>query len=248
MVNQMINFLKSIKRQLKSHQTLLIANAMLERNKVANNIKIDGVELFDKAMDSNYNLTHIGGGNHRLFDGSHTIVGAWKSTQTLEIPLVERIEGTTKALVNDFVTDKGLPLITLDKQTYNDICDALPLPKQVIYDLFKVNIYDIVPMFKTFRYMSMFIKGEHGQDLNLKLVALTTSQIVGQTSAATIVTLTTTIIAVTKSILDNDYIGTAVTVGIGISLGTLTMFNPFIGIPLSLSLNWLYRLLRQKLC
>ena len=32
---------------------------------------------FDKALDSRYLETYIGGGNHRMLDGGHTLGGAW---------------------------------------------------------------------------------------------------------------------------------------------------------------------------
>ena len=33
--------------------------------------------IYDKAMDTKYLATSIGGGNHRLFDGGHTLSGAF---------------------------------------------------------------------------------------------------------------------------------------------------------------------------
>ena len=33
---------------------------------------------YDKALDAVYNQTHIGGGFHRLFDGSHDAMNAWE--------------------------------------------------------------------------------------------------------------------------------------------------------------------------
>jgi hypothetical protein len=35
--------------------------------------------VYSKAMDAEYLRTHIGGGWHRLYDGGHDIVGAWRA-------------------------------------------------------------------------------------------------------------------------------------------------------------------------
>ena len=40
-----------------------------------------GRPIYDKAMDAGYLATNIGGGNHRLFDGGHTIAGAFKAVR-----------------------------------------------------------------------------------------------------------------------------------------------------------------------
>lgn len=243
----MFNFVKRIKKKILNERYVLALNTLAEQTKAANNIKIDGVQIFDKAMDTVYNSTHIGGGNHRLFDGGHTIVGAWKSTQLLHIPFNDRITGTTKALINDFVTDKGLPLLTISKDTYNSICETLPLPRNVIYDLFKLNIYDLLPIFKTIRYANFVVKNKTNYDTNINIIACTTAQVVGQSSVGAIISLTTSIVAVVKSILDHDYIAAGLAIPFGIGIGMLTILNPLIGIPCIFSLNWFSRFIRRKL-
>ena len=35
--------------------------------------------IYDKAMDAEFIATHIGGAQHRLFDGGHTIIGAFRA-------------------------------------------------------------------------------------------------------------------------------------------------------------------------
>ena len=37
--------------------------------------------LYDKAMDAEYLATSIGGGNHRMFDGGHTLAGAFEAVR-----------------------------------------------------------------------------------------------------------------------------------------------------------------------
>jgi len=38
--------------------------------------------VYDKAIDANYLATHIGGGNHRMFDGGHDILNAWDTVKS----------------------------------------------------------------------------------------------------------------------------------------------------------------------
>ena len=43
---------------------------------------VDGpATVYDKAMDAVYLATRIGGGNHRMFDGGHTILGAFRAAR-----------------------------------------------------------------------------------------------------------------------------------------------------------------------
>lgn len=43
---------------------------------------VDGVPtIYDRAMDTNYITARIGGGNHRLFDGGHSIAGAFQAAR-----------------------------------------------------------------------------------------------------------------------------------------------------------------------
>ena len=230
----MFKFIKQIKKQVIHNQYLATLNTIAEQTKVADTIKISGVEVFDKAMDAVYNNTHIGGGNHRLFDGGHTILGAWKSVQNIEVPFIDKISGTTKALINDFVTDKGLPIITIKQDTYNNICKTLPMiPRKDIYDLFKVNIYDILPIFKTLSYARFIVKDKETNDeMHIGLIACTTAQIIGQSSAGLIISVATTVIAIGKHILANDYVGMALNMTFGIAIGYLSLLNPIASIPL----------------
>ena len=101
--------------------------------------------LYDKAMDAGYLATHIGGGNHRLFDGGHTIVGAFKAVRGVspDDSVVEEALGYLHAMFRDMTTSKGLPLATWDKASYDQVASYLQanfrIPKEWFYDL---NSYD----------------------------------------------------------------------------------------------------------
>ena len=73
--------------------------------------------IYDKAMDVGYLATNIGGGNHRLFDGGHTIAGAMKAVQgaSTEDSLIQEGFGFVQGMFRDLTTSKGLPLANWDK-------------------------------------------------------------------------------------------------------------------------------------
>jgi len=102
--------------------------------------------IYDKAMDADYLATHIGGGNHRLFDGGHTLLGAIKATHDAspDDTLLQEALGGMQGLLRDVSTPKGLPLANWDKSTYDSVADSLQstfgIPKDWFYDL---NSYDV---------------------------------------------------------------------------------------------------------
>jgi hypothetical protein len=71
---------------------------------------------YDRIMDAVYRETHIGGGMHRSFDGSHSPVGSWNKIEeaTGSVDLWEYV----KAHANELVTPEGVPIMTLDKTSY----------------------------------------------------------------------------------------------------------------------------------
>ena len=52
-----------------------------EINDLVQNVVKGSPTIYDKAMDAEFIATHIGGGQHRLFDGGHTIIGAFRAGQ-----------------------------------------------------------------------------------------------------------------------------------------------------------------------
>ena len=74
---------------------------------------------YDKIMDKVYKETHIGGGAHRHFDGSHTFKGGWDKIKAAEgsVDPVEYLKSHFKELV----TPEGIPLFTLDKNHHTAI-------------------------------------------------------------------------------------------------------------------------------
>lgn len=102
--------------------------------------------IYDKAMDAVFLETHIGGSYHRLFDGGHTIVGAFKAAHDAspDDTLIQEALGAIQGLLRDGSTPRGLPLANWDKGTFDAVADSLQstfgIPKSWFYDL---NTYDI---------------------------------------------------------------------------------------------------------
>ena len=78
---------------------------------------------YDKIMDQVYRETHIGGGTHRHFDGSHTLKGSYDAIKeaTGSVEPVEYI----KSQFNELVTPEGVPLFTLDKKYHGELSNQI---------------------------------------------------------------------------------------------------------------------------
>ena len=103
---------------------------------------VDGpANIYDKAMDAGYLTTHIGGGNHRMFDGGHTILGAIQAARDAspDDSIVGEAMGFLQGVFRDMTTAKGLPLANWDKTTYDQAAGFLQsqfrIPKDWFYDL-----------------------------------------------------------------------------------------------------------------
>ena len=106
--------------------------------------------IYDKAMDSEYIQTGIGGSYHRLFDGGHTLWGAAKAGHhaSPDDSVVQETIGTLSALLKDVVTPRGLPLRTWDKDTFDTVAttlqDSLHIPKSWFYEINTVNATELI--------------------------------------------------------------------------------------------------------
>jgi len=83
--------------------------------------------VYSHAMDAEYIRTHIGGAWHRLFDGGHDLIGAWRAVRGA-VPndtVVNELQAYIRELWKDLVTPNGLPLFTWDHATYKSFQAAL---------------------------------------------------------------------------------------------------------------------------
>ena len=130
---------------LAATQGLLASALSADLNGVLASMVAGPATIYDKAMDAVYNATAIGGANHRLFDGGHTILGAFRAVRDAspDDTVIEEAMGFLQGLFRDMTTPKGLPLATWDKATYDKVSEFLAselgIPKDWFYDL---NTYD----------------------------------------------------------------------------------------------------------
>lgn len=80
-----------------------------------------------RAMDAEYLRTHIGGGWHRLFDGGHDILGAFKAARaaTSDDTLLQQLGTYAVELWKDLATPNGLPVFTWNKESFEAFSGAL---------------------------------------------------------------------------------------------------------------------------
>jgi len=106
--------------------------------------------IYDKAMDAKYLETHIGGGLHRLFDGGHTISGAWDAARdaSADDTLIEEMLGAVQGLMRDVSTPMGLPLANWDKETFDSVAESLQssfgIPKSWFADLVSYDAAELL--------------------------------------------------------------------------------------------------------
>lgn len=82
---------------------------------------------YDKALDQVYITLGEYGADHRLFDGSHDLLGAWKTIAEAfpDEGWVQRAEGYFSALWKDMATPRGIPVVTWDKQAFDAVAGFL---------------------------------------------------------------------------------------------------------------------------
>ena len=131
---------------LLSTTQAMVANGLsTEINDLVQNMVTGSPTIYDKAMDAGYIATNIGGAQHRLFDGGHTIIGAFRAGHAAspDDTIIQEAMGTLHGLLRDVSTSSGLPLANWDYETYHRVAEALEsnshIPKSWFYNL---NTYD----------------------------------------------------------------------------------------------------------
>lgn len=106
--------------------------------------------IYDKALDAEYLKTHIGGGDHRLFDGGHDIFNAWTRVRDAspDDSFQQEVLGYISALWKDVTTVKGLPFTNVSKENFEvwvDKLDWIPgVDRKYLYDLCSFDAFEIL--------------------------------------------------------------------------------------------------------
>lgn len=134
---------------------------------------------FDKVLDAEYLKTYKGGPNHRLFDGGHTLGGAWSNIAEMcsktGCSTKEQINGYFGALWKDATTPKGLPFMTMEKQTYDSLADKLSnygISRNWTYDALSYDSLEILGAGISAAAVVYFLKTEQIEELSEALGAM----------------------------------------------------------------------------
>ena len=106
--------------------------------------------IYDRAIDAIFIETGIGGTYHRLFDGGHTIWGAFEAVRDApgDDGIAARALGMALGLFRDGTTPRGLPFFTWDKETYDSVAgllkESFDIPKDWFYDLLTYDAAEVV--------------------------------------------------------------------------------------------------------
>ena len=109
-------------------------------------INTPNVTVYDKAIDSVYLNTRVGGSQlHHLLDGQHDIFGAFKAAANAlpDDSLWQEVMGTAEHLGKDLFSVSGLPVVSLEPATYTKVStwlhDNLHISKRWLGDFLQIN-------------------------------------------------------------------------------------------------------------
>ena len=131
---------------LSTTQGLLASNLAGATNDLVQEMVKGAPTVYDKAMDAEFIRTGIGGSWHRLFDGGHTIPGAWSAARGAlpDDTIIQEARGTIQGLLRDVSTPRGLPIATWDKETFDQVAGALESRFHIPQDWFRdLNTFDV---------------------------------------------------------------------------------------------------------
>jgi hypothetical protein len=107
--------------------------------------------VYDKAIDGAYLTTHVGGSHlHHLLDGQHDLVGAFEAARHAypNDAFAQELLGTAHHLTKDAFSVMGLPLVSLEPDTYADasswIQQHIGIPKSWHADLLQINATELL--------------------------------------------------------------------------------------------------------
>ena len=132
---------KSAADLLSVSQGVLASWLAVDLNAMLAKVSAGPATIYDKAMDAEYLATSIGGGNHRMFDGGHTLAGAFEAVRgaSADDTILQEGFGYMQGLFRDLTTPKGLPLANWDKGMYDKAAEYLQsqfsIPKGWFYDI-----------------------------------------------------------------------------------------------------------------
>lgn len=109
-------------------------------------INTPNVTVYDKAIDSVYLSTRVGGSQlHHLLDGQHDIFGAFKAAANAlpDDTLWQEVMGTAQHLGKDLFSVSGLPVVSVEPSTYAKVStwlhDNMHISRRWLGDFLQIN-------------------------------------------------------------------------------------------------------------
>ncbi len=133
-------------------------NAMLstddlskEFDSLTKNLFEDTDTIYKKAVDANYvsDLSAYGGPYHRLFDDSHSIGKMYEKIKDAkpDDSKLEEIFAWVNEAAKDFQTTMGLPIVSMNKETFDSMANFLKpvgINKNDLYDVLTGNLQEFL--------------------------------------------------------------------------------------------------------
>ena len=167
--------------------------------KYINNITEKSTTVYDKALDAKYLRDHIGGGNHRMFDGGHDIINAWNKIKEVKDndKFIVEVAEYFNSLYKDLITTKGLPFKTWNKNNYEEVAKWIDnniagANRSWTYDLMS---YDVFEVFSTVLGVTGIIFSFKKNDMKKLAEILGSTGIISLLSANLLLGILTIIIA-----------------------------------------------------
>lgn len=188
--------IESISNIKASTETLFAS--LTEQNilKLFDELKFASAKVYDKAMDANYIDNKVGGGNHRLFDGGHSLTDAWDRVQKAnpDDTFIQEVVGFMKAIWNDGSTIKGLPFQTLEKANYEAWVDSVTkvfpgISKEWLYDLTSFDAAEVAGTTAGFIVAIFQLKNDDKEKFDQLLGSMGISSIMGANPIMGVVTI-----------------------------------------------------------
>lgn len=188
--------------------------------------------VYDKALDAEYIESKMGGAYHRLFDEGHDLFDAWDKVRNAKSDdsFVAEIVGYTSALTKDLVTKMGIPLKTIDKDSFDQLVEKMSLipgvDREYLYDLFTVNAAELTASGLSAVGLFLAFKSDDYEKVSEILGALGVSSIMAANPILGMITLAAASFSYKRAKIRSD----KVALGACVSVLGFTMFA-VLGLP-----------------
>lgn len=190
----------SINSRWTSSQVTQLFNAVLATNigtdidRYLRDLFETAPTVYDKAMDYGRILMNEKGYDHRLFDGRHSVKGAWEAVKDAlpDDTLGQEAMAFFQSYWKDLVTPMGMPIITLDRENFDSfiqLSENLGIEKQWLIDLVSFTATETVGAFAAIIGATLNWKNSEMEEFARLAASLTTSSVLSANPLAMTVAL-----------------------------------------------------------